>query len=668
LAETHPTTLQSSVIARPYVFGVDILMNCYELFMYMTQGGRLSLRNFVSSFILVVLCLGVFTCFIPLVHADPALVEIQPVVLGPNITPIDYPGIITGGGKGYYLVHSNVEGADVYFNNDWYEGKIVNGTLLVETCLSCTPVRTYTVKKCGYLSLTQNNTRYPGQDEVIDLYANLTSPREPLIADFTGNATTGTVPLVVGFTSHSIGVVETWNWSFGDGTYSMEKSPVHTYTSQGAYTVSLLESNSACQNSTKVKKDYITAGNAPKPTFLADFTVSPVTGIAPLTVKCTDKSIGKPTWLVYDFGDGTNMTGPNPTHTYRFPGIYTISLSIMKYNTTTNSIMGSVATKPNVITVGSVPFIQPVAKFMASPVTGKAPLTVTFTDQSSGSPIYYSYNFGDGIYATGKNQVHTYQFPGTYTVTLTVMKNNAANGTMVASSSVQKNLIVVTTLPVPDTPTMCNQPYGLCTISKCEPLESDPTKAICNCLIEDGVSLGMTSCGERQPIGMYQSATGGWMISAGALTGKITSTYSFLNALPKEEGRIPNRNIDPNYTGNIILKSCNNPVWADCLDMKCVVPPADPNGDISVDHEAADYAVCECAMVSDTPLYYMATSGGEESCNDSALCGQYIWSAAYLDKMNAGIGSLKAYLAAHPNQDPAQQYTMPICEACGNKP
>ncbi len=174
----------------------------------------------------------------------------------------------------------------------------------------------------------------------------------------------------------------------------------------------------------------------------------------------------------------------------------------------------------------------------------------------------------------------------------------------------------------------------------------------------------MTSCGERQPIGMYQSATGGWMISAGALTGKITSTYSFLNALPKEEGRIPNRNIDPNYTGNIILKPCNNPVWADCLDMKCVVPPADPHADISVDHKAADYAVCECAMVRDTPLYYMATSGGEESCNDSALCGQYIWSAAYLDKMNAGIGSLKAYLAAHPNQDPAQQYVMPICPAC----
>ena len=93
----------------------------------------------------------------------------------------------------------------------------------------------------------------------------------------------------------------------------------------------------------------------PKPTFLADFTVSPVTGTAPLTVKCTDKSIGNPTRFMYDFGDGVNVTGPNPVHTYRFPGVYTITLTITKYNTTTNSVMSSAATKTNVITVNSVP-------------------------------------------------------------------------------------------------------------------------------------------------------------------------------------------------------------------------------------------------------------------------------------------------------------------------
>ena len=634
--------------------------------MYNDQGGSSSLPRLLGSFILVFLCLGAVSSFIPMVTAEQVPVEIQPVILDGNISVIDHPGIITGGGTGYYLVHSNAEGADVYFNHDWYQGKIENGTLLKRTCLTCTPVWTYTVKKCGYFALTQNNTRYPHQDEVIDLYANLTQPEEPLIPDFTANITVAAAPpLTVGFTSHAVGIVDTWNWSFGDGTYSEEENPVHTYTTAGVYTVSLSGTNSACQNNTLVKKDYITVHTPPKPTFLADFTVTPASGTAPLTVKCTDKSIGKPSMIIYDFGDGVNVTGPNPVHSYKFPGVYTITQTITKYNATSNSVMSSSVTKTNAVTVNSVPTIPLVAKFTASPVTGTAPLKVSFIDQSTGSPTFLNYDFGDGATATGKNPVHTYQIPGVYNVTLTVFKFDSKSGSLISDSSNRKNLILVSNNS-PQTPVICNQPYGLCTIAKCEPMESDPTKAICNCLIEDGVSLGMTSCGERQPIDIYNSATGGWMIRAGALTGKITSTYSFVNALPKEEGKIPNRDIDPNYTGNIILKYCDNPVWANCLDMKCAVPPADPNDNTSVDRKAADYAVCECAMVTDTPIYYMASAGGEESCTDPGLCKQYTWSAAYIETMNAGIGSLRAYLAAHPNQDTAQQYVMPICESCEN--
>ena len=181
----------------------------------------------------------------------------------------------------------------------------------------------------------------------------------------------------------------------------------------------------------------------PKPTFQADFTVSPVNGTSPLTVKCADKSVGNPTTLVYDFGDGTNVTGPNPTHTYRFAGVYTITQSIMKYNTTTNSIMGSTATKPNVITVNSVPVVPLVAKFAASPVTGTAPLKVSFTDQSTGSPTFLNYDFGDGINATGKNLVHMYRFPGVYNVTLSIFRFDSNGGSMLSNASVQKYLIMV---------------------------------------------------------------------------------------------------------------------------------------------------------------------------------------------------------------------------------
>lgn len=173
------------------------------------------------------------------------------------------------------------------------------------------------------------------------------------------------------------------------------------------------------------------------------FNGSTVTGPAPLTVKCTDKSVGNPTTIVYDFGDGINVTGPNPTHIYRFPGVYTITLPIMKYNTTSYPIMGSTATKPGVITVNSVPQVPLCAKFVASPLNGTAPLTVRFTDQSTGSPTFLNYDFGDGINASGKNPVHTYRFPGIYNVTLSIFRSDSNSGSMLGNMSVQKDYIVV---------------------------------------------------------------------------------------------------------------------------------------------------------------------------------------------------------------------------------
>jgi len=261
-----------------------------------------------------------------------------------------------------------------------------------------------------------------------------------LMASFSAKPTIGTTPLSVTFSDTSTGRITGWLWDFGDGSTATDQNPVHTYHIPGAYDVNLSVTDSSGRVSMK-KSGYISV-TAPS-SFAADFTVSPLTGTAPLTVKCTDKSVGNPTTLVYDFGDGINVTGPNPTHTYRFPGVYTITLSIMKYNTTSYSIMGSTATKPGVITVNSVPQVPLVAKFVASPLNGTAPLTVRFTDQSTGSPTFLNYDFGDGINATGKNPVHTYRFPGIYNVTLSIFRYDSNSGSMLGNASVQKGYIVV---------------------------------------------------------------------------------------------------------------------------------------------------------------------------------------------------------------------------------
>jgi len=62
----------------------------------------------------------------------------------------------------------------------------------------------------------------------------------------------------------------------------------------------------------------------------------------------------------------------------------------------------------------------PVAGFVATPLTGFAPLEVTFTDQSSGSVGTRTWDFGDGGTATVSAPVHTYTAAGTYTVSLSI--------------------------------------------------------------------------------------------------------------------------------------------------------------------------------------------------------------------------------------------------------
>jgi len=70
----------------------------------------------------------------------------------------------------------------------------------------------------------------------------------------------------------------------------------------------------------------------------------------------------------------------------------------------------------------------PVANFKATPTTGKIPLSVNFTDQSTMYPIAWLWDFGDGGTSTLKNPTHTYVNEGNYIIKLTVT-NNYGSGT-----------------------------------------------------------------------------------------------------------------------------------------------------------------------------------------------------------------------------------------------
>lgn len=103
------------------------------------------------------------------------------------------------------------------------------------------------------------------------------SPQPGIQADFTASPRSGTAPLTVQFTDLSTGGPTLWYWDFGDGIIPADVScssetdchnianPIHTYRSDGTFTVTLTASNQFGASDTKVKSGFITVGSSPQP-------------------------------------------------------------------------------------------------------------------------------------------------------------------------------------------------------------------------------------------------------------------------------------------------------------------------------------------------------------------------------------------------------------------
>jgi len=225
-------------------------------------------------------------------------------------------------------------------------------------------------------------------------------------ANFSATPLSGAPPLSTTFTDTSTGPVTAWSWDFGDGGTSTLQNPVHVYTTAGAYTVSLTVTGTGGSD-TKTQTGYITVSTPP----VAGFTATPLSGAAPLSAAFTDTSTGSVTTWSWDFGDGGTSTLRNPVHTYTTAGAYTVGLTV------TGPGGSDTKTLTGYVTVSPAP---PVAGFTATPLSGPTPLSVTFTDTSTGSVTAWSWDFGDGGTSTLRNPVHTYTTVGAYTVGLTV--------------------------------------------------------------------------------------------------------------------------------------------------------------------------------------------------------------------------------------------------------
>ncbi|MFZ1686804.1 MAG: PKD domain-containing protein [Flavobacteriales bacterium] len=136
-------------------------------------------------------------------------------------------------------------------------------------------------------------------------------------------------------------------------------------------------------------------------------------GCAPIQIDFLNTSTGDQ-WI-WDFGDGSALdTTYTPSHTYTSPGVYTVVL--IAFDSLSCNLADTISFP---VTIGQSQVLT--ASFTAVPNADCTVSQVITTNTSTGSPLAFEWDMGDGTQYTDTNVTHTYLGgPGTYDIELLV--------------------------------------------------------------------------------------------------------------------------------------------------------------------------------------------------------------------------------------------------------
>jgi len=97
-------------------------------------------------------------------------------------------------------------------------------------------------------------------------------------------------------------------------------------------------------------------------------------------------------------------------------------------STTTTVATTQTTVQSTTVATTSQPQVNPVIAFSADNTYGTAPLEVHFSDMSTGGPVSWNWDFGDGGSDTIQNPTHTYHDAGIYTVLMTASSRTGGSG------------------------------------------------------------------------------------------------------------------------------------------------------------------------------------------------------------------------------------------------
>lgn len=200
----------------------------------------------------------------------------------------------------------------------------------------------------------------------------------------------------------------TYFWDFGDGNTSTLKTPVHYYTYEGQYEVTLIVTN-GCGSSSYSWSLWV---NREISNCTAKFTFE----LNDSTVVFKNNSIGEITSYLWDFGDGKKSTLKDPTYKYQKPGVYQVTLFVRDSLTQCSDEVSIM------IKIGSIDCFADYTY-----IINETSQTVIFKDESLGDINSWYWNFGDGTFSTDTFPTHQFRSTGIYIVCLTVSNNTTGS-------------------------------------------------------------------------------------------------------------------------------------------------------------------------------------------------------------------------------------------------
>lgn len=268
---------------------------------------------------------------------------------------------------------------------------------------------------------------------------------------FQGNPLTGCTPFIVNFSDTSrfysgAGQTDpvtvnglTYTWDFGDGTIvsgTNQRTPSHTYTTPGNYTVTMtITGGDGTCTGTVTKNNYITV----PPEVIARFAPDQLVFCEnPFTVNFTDASVNAVTYA-WDFDDGTGIDNTNGdvSHTFNNYGTFDVTLTV-------EDALG--CADDTTVTIQSQPLLP---AFNATETEGCVPDFVTdFNNLSTAlvgidSSCWTITNLaGDTVFSadlagTGAPQDVALPDADTYTVSLTVKSDEGCEETLTIPAFIQ---------------------------------------------------------------------------------------------------------------------------------------------------------------------------------------------------------------------------------------